>query len=133
MMQISVLQEIVPNGSIYSIDERLTISERGIPFEVRYTSPLDKPIQRVWAGRRNDGHNIFNRSGVWRYREALNFMGINTEDEDACTRNLVSLDGAEGANSGPFHLSRAASYAELFTDDVVFLYEGNNPSGSVQR
>ena len=129
-MQTAVLQEIVPNGLTYGIDDRRTVSERGIPVEVRYKTPLDKSWKEVWYGRRNHGGNIFNRSGVWRHREALNFLGIDTENYENCAANLVSLDGAEGANSGPFHLSRSAQYAGLPSDDVVFLYEGNNPSGS---
>ena len=129
-MQTAVLQEIVPNGRTYGIGERRITSERGIPLEVVYISPLNRSLQGKWSDRRNHGGNIFDRSGVWRYREGLNFLGIDTENHEECAATLVSLDGAEGANSGPFHLSNAAKYAGLRSDDVIFLYEGNNPSGS---
>ncbi|MBI4010357.1 MAG: pyridoxal-phosphate dependent enzyme [Candidatus Aenigmarchaeota archaeon] len=130
VIQTAVLREIVPSGLTYGIDERRAISERGIPLEVRYITPIDKSLERVWEGRKNSGKNIFNKSGVWRRREALNFLGINTESYEECAANLVSLDGSEGANSGPFRLSNAAQYVGLPSGDVSFLYEGNNPSGS---
>ena len=113
MTTTAVLQEIVPNGLTYGVDERRTKSERGIPLEVRYVTPIYKSLERVWDGRKNYGKNIFNKSGVWRRREALNFLGINTESYGECAANLVSLDGSEGANSGPFRLSNAAQYVGL--------------------
>ena len=41
-------------------------------------------------------------SGVWRFRDLINFLGIDTEDLDECAEILVSLDGAEGRLSKPY-------------------------------
>ena len=46
------------------------------------------PLGRTWANklrklffqRRNPEGSIFNESGVWRFRELLNFCDIDTED-----------------------------------------------------
>jgi threonine synthase len=129
-MQTAVLQEIVPGGLTYSIDDRRTRSEHGIPVEVIYTAPFDKAWQYVWYGRRNHGDNIYNRSGVWRFREAVNWLGIDMDDPRVCARHLVSLDGEENSRIGPYHLYNVAKYVDLDNSRLSFLMFGKNPSGS---
>jgi threonine synthase len=74
--------------------------------------------------------NIFNESGVWRYRELLNFVGINTEDVNECSKFLVSLDGSEGRSSRPYKMSKVASYIGIPSQNLYLQPEGYNPSGS---
>ncbi|HEY8139559.1 MAG TPA: threonine synthase [Nitrososphaera sp.] len=80
--------------------------------------------------RRNHGGNIYNESGVWRFRDLVNFAGINTEDFAECARVLVSLDGSEGRLSKPYNMSKVADYADMSHDSFLLQPEGYNPSGS---
>ena len=94
---------------------------------------LDKPKQElieVFYSRRNHGGNIYNESGVWRFRDLINFLGIDTEDLDECAQILVSLDGAEGRLSKPYRMSKVAEYVSLKQDCLLLQPEGYNPSGS---
>ena len=130
MNSVAVLQEIVPDSLTYHIADRRTESERGIPVEVRYTTPFDKTWQHVWYGRRNHGDNIYNRSGVWRFREAVNWLDIDMENPGICASHLVSLDGEENSRIGPYHLYNVAKYVGLSNSKLSFLMFGKNPSGS---
>lgn len=129
-MPAAVLQEIVPNGLTYDVHEMRTKSERGIPLEVKYLTPFDKSWQSKWSGRRNYGDNIYNRSGVWRFRESVNWLGINMENPRLCEQHLVSLDGEENSRIGPYHLYNVAKYVYLDNKNLSFLMFGKNPSGS---
>jgi len=80
--------------------------------------------------RRNHGGNIYNESGVWRFRDLINFAGIDTEDFESCANVLVSLDGAEGRLSRPYKMSKVAEYADMNHDTLFLQPEGYNPSGS---
>jgi threonine synthase len=80
--------------------------------------------------RRNHGSNIYNESGVWLFRDLINFVGIDTEDFESCASILVSLDGAEGRLSKPYKMTRAAEYADMNHDSLFLQPEGYNPSGS---
>lgn len=94
---------------------------------------LDKPKKKsieIFYSRRNHGGNIYNESGVWRFRDLINFLGIDTEDLDECAKILVSLDGAEGRLSKPYRMSRVADYVNLKQDCLLLQPEGYNPSGS---
>ncbi|MGH9975036.1 MAG: threonine synthase [Nitrososphaeraceae archaeon] len=94
---------------------------------------IDKPRQElieVFYSRRNHGGNIYNESGVWRFRDLINFLGIDTEDLDECAKILVSLDGAEGRLSKPYRMSKVAEYVNLKQDCLLLQPEGYNPSGS---
>ncbi|MGI0035673.1 MAG: threonine synthase, partial [Nitrososphaera sp.] len=73
---------------------------------------------------------IYNESGVWRFRDLVNFAGIDTEDFAECARVLVSLDGSEGRQSKPYKMSKAADYADMDHDSFLLQPEGYNPSGS---
>ncbi len=129
-MENAVLQEIIPNGLVYNIDERRTKSDRGMPVEVRYKAPWDTAWQALWSSRGDRAETIYDRSRVWRYRESLNWHGIDTYNPDESARHLVSLDGKENRDVGPFQLFKAAEYAGLDNKNTWFLMFGSNPSGS---
>jgi threonine synthase len=86
-------------------------------------------LQETFSERLNHHQNIFNESGVWRYRELLNFAGVNTEDYSDYSKKLVSLDGAEGRTK-PYHLTRVANYVGVKTENFWLQFEGDNPTGS---
>ena len=77
----SWLQCIVPScGKKYSIAERRTACDCGELLDVRYKGDFPKSLQETFSERLNHRQNIFDESGVWRYRELLNFAGVDTED-----------------------------------------------------
>ncbi len=87
-------------------------------------------LKFLFLERRDPRGSIFNESGVWRFRELLNFCEIDTESQEECSKYLVSLDGAEGRQSKPYHMSKAASFAGLSNENFWLQPEGYNPSGS---
>jgi threonine synthase len=91
--------------------------------------PKNKLIETFYT-RRNHGGNIYNESGVWRFRDLINFLGIDTEDPNECAELLVSLDGAEGRLSKPYRMSKVADYVDLKQECLLLQPEGYNPSGS---
>jgi threonine synthase len=87
-------------------------------LEVTYDmSKLDPPqLKRVWRERRCDNAPI-EQSGVWRYRELIDFL------DD--TRHVVTLrEGNTPLLPGP----KAAAYGGL--NRLVFKHQGFNPTGS---
>ena len=126
----SWLQCIVPTcGKKYPITERRTTCDCGELLDVRYKGNFSKNLQETFCERLNHRQNIFNESGVWRYRELLNFAGVDTENYDDYSKKLVSLDGAEGKTK-PFHLTRVADYIGVKTGNFWLQFEGDNPTGS---
>jgi threonine synthase len=99
-------------------------------LDVIYLNKPEKKQIEVFYSRRNHGGNIYNESGVWRFRDLINFLGIDTENLDECAKILVSLDGAEGRLSKPYRMSRVADYVNLKQDSLLLQPEGYNPSGS---
>lgn len=91
--------------------------------------PKKNYIEKFYE-RRNPNGNIYNESGVWRFRELLNFPGIDTEDIDQCSEVLVSLDGAEGRLSKPYNMSKVADFIGISHEELFLQPEGYNPSGS---
>ena len=123
-------QCIVPScGKKYSISEQRTLCDCGELLDVRYKGDFPKSLQQTFSERLNHRQNIFDESGVWRYRELLNFAGVDTENPDDYCRKLVSLDGAEGRTK-PFHLTRVADYVGVKTGNFWLQFEGDNPTGS---
>jgi threonine synthase len=123
-------QCIVPScGKKYNVNEQRTRCDCGELLDVRYKGDFPKSLQQTFSERLNHRQNIFNESGVWRYRELINFAGINTEDASSYSRKLVSLDGAEGRTK-PFHLTRVAEYVGVKTGNFWLQFEGDNPTGS---
>lgn len=87
-------------------------------LEVTYdTSTLDpEQLKRVWRERRCDNAPV-EQSGVWRYRELIDFLGD--------TRHIVTLrEGNTPLLPGP----KAAAYGGL--DRLIFKHQGFNPTGS---
>jgi threonine synthase len=126
----SWLQCIVPScGKKYSITERRTACDCGELLDVRYKGVFPKSLQETFSERLNHRQNIFNESGVWRYRELLNFAGVDTEIYSDYSKKLVSLDGAEGRTK-PFRLTRVAGYIGVKPENFCLQFEGENPTGS---
>jgi len=123
-------QCIVPScGKKYSVKERRITCDCGELLDVRYRGDFPKSLQETFCERRNHRQNIFDESGVWRYRELINFAGVDTENYDDYSRKLVSLDGAEGKTK-PFHLTKVADYVGVKTGNFWLQFEGDNPTGS---
>jgi threonine synthase len=123
-------QCIVPScGKKYSVKERRTTCDCGELLDIRYRGNFPKSLQETFCERRNHRQNIFNESGVWRYRELINFVGVDTENYNDYSQKLSSLDGAEGRTK-PFHLTRVADYVGVKTENFWLQFEGDNPTGS---
>jgi threonine synthase len=126
----SWLQCIIPNcGKKYPLTERRTTCDCGELLDVRYNGNFPKNLQQTFYERLNHKQNIFNESGVWRFRELINFAGVDTENYADYSKKLVSLDGAEGRTK-PFHVSRVAEYVGVKADNFWLQFEGDNPTGS---
>jgi len=126
----SWLQCIVPScRKKYRVKERRTTCDCGELLDVRYRGDFPKSLQETFSERLNHRQNIFDESGVWRYRELINFVGVDTENYSDYSQKLVSLDGAEGRTK-PFHLTRVADYVGVKTGNFWLQFEGDNPTGS---
>ena len=99
-------------------------------LDAKYKNSPSTNLKEVFYKRRNPEGSIFNESGVWRFRELLNFCEIDTEDLEQCSENLVSLDGSEGRQSKPYHMSKVASFVGIDNERLMLQPEGYNPSGS---
>jgi threonine synthase len=117
-------------GLTYAIDNCIYRCSCGSLLDIIYKKSKPKSLIDVFYQRRNHGTNIYNESGVWRFRDLINFSGIDTDDFTACARVLVSLDGAEGRLSRPYRMSKVADYAGMDHDSFLLQPEGYNPSGS---
>jgi threonine synthase len=117
-------------GKTYEIGNDIYRCTCGSLLDVKYDKkPKHNLVERFYQ-RRNHGGNIYNESGVWRFRDLINFAGIDTEDFEECARVLVSLDGSEGRLSKPYKMSKAADYTDMSHDTFLLQPEGYNPSGS---
>jgi threonine synthase len=99
-------------------------------LDIEYKESPPKSLINVFYNRRNHGGNIYNESGVWRFRDLINFAGIDTESFADCSRILVSLDGSEGRLSRPYKMSKVADYVNMDHNCLLLQPEGYNPSGS---
>ncbi|WP_337863162.1 pyridoxal-phosphate dependent enzyme [Nitrososphaera sp.] len=117
-------------GKSYGIDNDVYRCTCGSLLDIKYAAKPSRDLVEVFYQRRNHGGNIYNESGVWRFRDLINFAGIDTEDFSECARVLVSLDGSEGRLSKPYRMSKAADYAGMNHDSMFLQPEGYNPSGS---
>lgn len=99
-------------------------------LDIIYEKVGKQDLVQKFYERRNPNGNIYNESGVWRFRELLNFPGIDTEDIVQCSEVLVSLDGAEGRLSKPYNMSKVADFVDLPHEGLFLQPEGYNPSGS---
>ncbi len=117
-------QKLSINNDIYRC------SSCGYLLDIEYSKKPDKSLIDIFFQRRNHAGNIFNESGVWRFRELINFVDIDTEDIDECSKYYVSLDGSEGRQSRPYKMSKVANYVGMPPDNLFLQPEGYNPSGS---
>ena len=115
-------------GLEYPITDIRIECDKGHLLDIKYKTIPPTSLKEVFDKRRNPMSNIFNESGVWRFRELLNFCEIDTENIDQCSRRLVSLDGAEGRQSKPYHMSKVSDYVGV--QNLWLQPEGYNPSGS---
>jgi threonine synthase len=123
-------QCIIPScGKKYPIKEQKTTCDCGELLDVRYRGYFPQSLQESFYKRRNHGKNIFDESGVWRYRELINFAGVDSGNYDDYSQKLVSLDGAEGRTK-PFHLTKVADYVGVKPKNFWLQFEGDNPTGS---
>jgi len=117
-------------GLEYSITDAMVTCERGHLLDVKYEKTPPLSLKEKFLERRNPQGSIFNESGVWRFRELLNFCSIDCEDAGMCAKNLVSLDGSEGRQSKPYHMSKVANFVGIEPEGFWLQPEGYNPSGS---
>ena len=131
MQNKSYLKCVNPKcGKEYSITSTEFICECSNLLDVKYKNNPPTNLKDVFYERRNPQGSIFNESGVWRFRELLNFCAIETDDLDQCSKHLVSLDGAEGRQSKPYHMSKVAKFIDIEKENLMLQPEGYNPSGS---
>ena len=117
-------------GLEYQISTTRVECENGHLLDVKYKEKPSESLKEKFLSRRNPEGNIFNESGVWRFRELLNFCQIDTESFEECAKSLVSLDGAEGRQSKPYHMSKVADFIQISQEGLWLQPEGYNPSGS---
>src|SRR5919205_1437987 len=117
-------------GLSYEINNDIYRCSCGSLLDIRYSETKPRTLIDVFFERRNHGRNIYNESGVWRFRDLINFAGIDTESFDECSRVLVSLDGSEGRLSRPYKMSKVADYVNMDHNCFLLQPEGYNPSGS---
>ena len=132
MLQQAKLECINPKcGKIYPIKSAAIKCEVcSFLLDVKYEESPNPDLKNVFYERRNPQGSIYNESGVWRFRELLNFCEIETEDIEQCSKHLVSLDGAEGRQSKPYHMSKVSDFVGINNENIMFQPEGYNPSGS---
>ena len=117
-------------GLVYPISSTNVQCENGHVLDVKYKHAPSTKLKDTFYDRRNSKGSIFNESGIWRFRELLNFCQIDTESLEECSKFLVSLDGAEGRQSKPYHMSKAADFLGINKEGLWLQPEGYNPSGS---
>ena len=114
----------------YEINNSTLVCKCGSFLDIIYQYNYSRELIHVFYQRRNHGGNIYNESGVWRFRELINFAYLDTEDLEECSRVLVSLDGSEGRQSKPYKMKKVSEYALVDNDSLLLQPEGYNPSGS---
>lgn len=117
-------------GLIYDIENNIYECSCGSLLDINYLNTPEKSLIDKFYHRRNHGGNIYNESGVWRFRELINFVDIEPDDFSQCSDKLVSLDGAEGRLSRPYNMSKVSEYAQVNNNCFYLQPEGYNPSGS---
>ena len=118
-------------GKIYPIKSAAIKCEAcNFLLDVKYEERPNSDLMNTFYERRNPQGSIYNESGVWRFRELLNFCEIETEDIEQCSKHLVSLDGAEGRQSKPYHMTKVSDFVGINNENIMFQPEGYNPSGS---
>jgi len=124
-------QCIIPKcGKTCDVHELRTECEKcGNLIDVVYESCPKNGLKEIFYQRRNHRGNIFNESGVWRFREFINFPGVDCNNYEEYSKILVSLGGAEGRTK-PIRLAKVAEYVGVTSDNFWLQFEGDNPTGS---
>jgi threonine synthase len=131
MANFPVKRCIIPScGLTYEIYNAIHTCKCGSFLDIIYPNMPQKELTERFYERRNPKGNIFNESGVWRFRELINFPNIDTENFEECSRTLVSMDGSEGRQSKPYKMSKVSEYADMHGESLFLQPEGYNPSGS---
>jgi len=131
MKQNAYLKCIDPScGLEYKIESTRIECEKEHLLDVKYKTDPSPSLKELFYQRRNPEGSIFNESGVWRFRELINFCQIDSDNLQDCATHLVSLDGAEGRQSKPYHMSKVADFVGLSQENLWLQPEGYNPSGS---
>lgn len=131
MDAIAVKKCINPScGLTHEINNDIYRCSCGSLLDIKYSEKQSQDLIEKFYQRRDHEGNIYNESGVWRFRELINFAGIDTEDFEECARLLVSLDGSEGRLSKPYKMSKVSEYAGMDHNSLFLQPEGYNPSGS---
>jgi threonine synthase len=117
-------------GLTHEINNDIYRCSCGSLLDIKYSEKQSSDLIEKFYHRRDHGGNIYDESGVWRFRELINFAGIDTEDFEECARLLVSLDGSEGRLSKPYKMSKVADFASMDHNSLFLQPEGYNPSGS---
>ncbi len=131
-MNQQVFQQcIIPSCSErYSIHELQTECSRcGNLIDIKYDVHPHPKLKHVFSDRRNHRGNIFDESGVWRFRELINFPSVDCTEYSSYSKVLVSLDGVEGRTK-PFQLTKVAEFVGLNPQNFWLQFEGDNPTGS---
>lgn len=131
-MNLKAFQQcIIPScGTKYNVQELRTECEKcGNLIDVKYGTIPHPKLKHTFYERRNHRGNIFDESGVWRFRELINFPNVNCEDYSEYSKVFVSLDGAEGRTK-PFHLTKVAEFVGMNPYNFWLQFEGDNPTGS---
>ena len=122
MLQRAKLECINPKcGKTYPIKSAAIKCEVcSFLLDVKYEERPNLDLKNAFYERRNPQGSIYNESGVWRFRELLNFCEIETEDIEQCSKYLVSLDGAEGRQSKPYHMSKVSDFVGVNNESIMF-------------
>ena len=94
-------------------------------LDVVYEGQNPDNMLELFSHRKANPKSIFDKSGIWRFRELLPFA-LNEPNPEAV---LASLDGKEGQTQ-PFNLTEVAKYVNLESKDFFLQFEGDNPTGS---
>src|SRR3989338_3329725 len=94
-------------------------------LDVVYEGQNPDNMLELFSHRKANPKSIFDKSGIWRFRELLPFA-LNEPNPEAV---LASLDGKEG-HTQPFNLTEVAKYVNLESKDFFLQFEGDNPTGS---
>src|SRR3989344_3520186 len=94
-------------------------------LDVIYTGQDSSSFLELFEFRKKSPKSIFDKSGVWRFRELLPFA-LNEKNYEEL---LASLYGKEG-QTFPINLTEVAKYVGLESKDFYLQFEGYNPTGS---
>jgi threonine synthase len=65
-------------GLTHGINNDIYRCSCGSLLDIRYSEKQNPDLIEKFYQRRDHGGNIYNESGVWRFRELINFVGIDT-------------------------------------------------------